>query len=344
MFNLTKNKRTRMLIRLASASTILVLAILFLASCAPATTAPIEQPTTAADNAGQAVDVQADPAYFPNEPVAIVPTPVAGDPTVTASYNTVIRGGPGNNYPVYGAFLGSKTATAVGKSENGKWWAVSVPVAPTGTGWVSADWALVANVENLPVLPAPPVPPSIDIVPPGPDDPQATSLTEVYVRTGPSDQYPAYGIAKGGATARVLGKSKDGLWWVVRLNPEVVGAGNGWVLAAFTQAKNVDSVPQVEADPLKPVDVPPPASGVPSATALDYINLRSGPGFDYPVLGVAAPGATGEVTGKSQDGAWWQVKVPVSNDLPEGRVWVSAAWVTTKNTDSVPVVEAPPAP
>lgn len=344
MSDSTSNKRSNMRLRIGSASMILILLVLFLAGCATATAVPTEAPPVTGDNTGQTGGDQVDPSYFPEEPVAVIPQPNAGDPTITATYNTVIRGGPGNNYQVYGAFLGSAKATAVGKSEDGKWWAVSVPVAPNGMGWVSVDWALTENVQNLPVVPAPPVPPTVDIIPPGPDDPQATSLTEVFVRTGPSDQYPAYGIAKSGATARVLGKSTDGLWWVVRLNPDVVGAGNGWVLAAYTQAKNVDSVPQVQADPLKPVDIPPPAGGVPTATALDYINLRSGPGFNYPVLGVANPGATGEVSGKSQDGAWWQVKIPESSEIQGGFVWVSADWVITANTGSVPVVEAPPAP
>jgi hypothetical protein len=49
------------------------------------------------------------------------------------------------------------------------------------------------------------------------------------------------------------------------------------------------------------------------------------------------------VTGKSADGAWWQVKVPTSFYTP-GYAWVSADWVYTANTGSVPVVDAPPPP
>jgi uncharacterized protein YraI len=324
-------------------SVLLTLFVLILASCAPATT-PTQSPpaATAPDQSGAGQD---DPSYYPDEPVAILPTPAAGSPTVTASYNTTIRSGPGTNYPVYGAFLGGTTAQAVGKSADGQWWAVSVPVAATGQGWVSAAWALVSNADNLPVLPAPPVPPTVAFTPPGPDDPQATALTEVYIRTGPGDQYPAYGVALKGSNGGVIGKSTDGQWWVVRINPEVVGAGHGWVLAAYTQAKNVDTVPQVQAPPpSNPVTVPPPPSGAAAATALDYVNLRSGPGLNYPVLGVAAPGATGEVSGKSQDAQWWQVKVPATGSSPEGVAWVSTSWVSTQNTESVPEVPAPAPP
>jgi hypothetical protein len=73
------------------------------------------------------------------------------------------------------------------------------------------------------------------------------------------------------------------------------------------------------------------------------VNVRTGPGTNYPVLGVAAPGASAEVSGVSADGAWWQVNI--STDFAAAGVgWVSASYVVTQNTESVPVVDAPPAP
>ena len=55
----------------------------------------------------------------------------------------------------------------------------------------------------------------------------------------------------------MIGKSEDGLWWVVRLNPENVGAGYGWVMAQYTQASNVESI-QTIATPALPQTVTPP--------------------------------------------------------------------------------------
>ncbi len=320
-----------------------------LAGCATPTPAPVAvQPTALPPTAVQPTAVPAtvapDPAYYANEPVAVVPTGVPGQPMVTAAANTSIRSGPGTNYVVYGAFLGGATATAVGISQDSQWYAISVPVASGGTGWVSAAYVLPQDTSGLPVLAAPPVPPTVDLVPPAAGDPQAVALTEVYVRSGPSEQYPAYGIAKTGAVAYVLGKSQDGAWWTVRLNPATVGAGYGWVSGAYVQATNVDAVPVVAApEPPAPVTLPPATSGGATATAIDYVNLRSGPGTNYYVYGVAAPGATGEVIGVSQDGAWWQVKV-APEKISAGNAWVSASYVTTANTGSVPVVAAPPPP
>jgi uncharacterized protein YraI len=171
------------------------------------------------------------------------------------------------------------------------------------------------------------------------------ALANVYVRSGPATNYPAYGIAPAGATGWVIGKSEDGLWWVVRLDPEKVGAGYGWVMAQYTQASNVADVQTIQNPDTYAVvpPPPPPSSGTPAAMAIEYVNIRTGPGTNYPVLGVASPGAAAEVSGKSSDGYWWQVVIPAQYSA-SGYGWVSADYVVTQNTDSVPVVEAPPAP
>jgi len=334
---------------------VVLLLTVALAGCGPAATPaptavpptavpPTEVPPTAVPPTEVPATAVVDPAYYENEPVAVVPAGEAGKPMVTAAYNTSIRSGPGTNYVVYGAFLGSATAIATGISTDGQWYTISVPVAPNGIGWVSALYVIPENTTGLPVVASPPVPATVELVPPQPGDPQATALTEVYVRTGPGDNYPAYGIAPTGTVARVVGKSEDGQWWVVRIDPKVVGAGYGWVAAAYTQAANTESVTVIATPELPPAVVTEPLpAGVPSATAIDYVNLRTGPGTNYLILGVAAPGATAEVSGKSADGLWWQVKVPVAY-TSAGVAWVSADWVTTANTDSVPVAEAPAAP
>src|SRR4030042_4294189 len=107
-----------------------------------------------------------DPAYYEGEPVAVVPAGVPGEPMVTAAYNTAIFGGPGTHYVVYGAFLGSATAVAVGVSTDSLWYAISVPVAPDGNGWVRATYVLPQDTGGLPVLASPPVPPTVEPVPP----------------------------------------------------------------------------------------------------------------------------------------------------------------------------------
>ena len=66
--------------------------------------------------------------------------------------------------------------------------------------------------------------------------------------------------------------------------------------------------------------VTPPPAGSAYAVTTDYVNVRTGPGTNYPVLGVAAPGASAAITGKSSDGAWWQVQDPDS--VFRERLWL----------------------
>lgn len=275
---------------------------------------------------------------FGEEPLAVLPEPAPGEPAAQATGNVNVRSGPGANYPVFGVMPLGRVAQVIGKSQDGLWWTVSVPVAPLGQGWVSGQFVQVGNGENTPVLPAPPVPPTTQFSGPGETDPQVTMLDADYVRTGPSDQYPALGVAQAGAKGLVIGRSQDGLYWVVRIDPSLVSSGFGWVRTAFTQDKNVKDVPAIEAPPLPPTaSVPTPPAGTPTGVALTALNVRSGPGTNYPILAVAPAGTVGEITGRSADNQWWQVRV-ANTISPDGFAWVSAGFVSATNVSNVPVV------
>lgn len=83
---------------------------------------------------------------------------------------------------------------------------------------------------------------------------------------------------------------------------------------------------------------PPPPTDGPYVVSNANINVRSGPGTEYPAYGVAPPGASAQLLGASQDGDWWQIKVPTSVS-PDGTAWVSTDYVTAYNTDQLPVPE-----
>jgi uncharacterized protein YraI len=168
----------------------------------------------------------------------------------------------------------------------------------------------------------------------------------VNVRSGPGTHYPSYGVVPQGAQAEVIGLSPDGGWWVVKvLQTDLVPSGQGWVSAEYVQTENTENVPVItppEAPP--PVEAPTPQPSAARATALDAINVRSGPGTNYPSYGVATKGAQGEVIGVSEDGGWWVVKVLQTDLVPSGQGWVSSDWVLVENVAGVPVVPAPPLP
>lgn len=88
------------------------------------------------------------------------------------------------------------------------------------------------------------------------------------------------------------------------------------------------------------VTVPAPAPGAPAVTvtAADGVNVRSGPGTDYDVVGLMPYGTQAPVVGRSQDGGWWVVSVPVTRN---NQGWVAAEYVEAANAQDVPVIMPP---
>lgn len=89
------------------------------------------------------------------------------------------------------------------------------------------------------------------------------------------------------------------------------------------------------------LDLPEPESAAPSGrvNSPQGLNIRSGPGVNFPVIGFARDGDKGEIVGRSADGRWWAAAVP---SAPGGVGWVSADFVIVSNTENVPVIEVAP--
>ncbi|MCB0070222.1 MAG: PD40 domain-containing protein [Caldilineaceae bacterium] len=89
------------------------------------------------------------------------------------------------------------------------------------------------------------------------------------------------------------------------------------------------------------VELPAAAAQAPrgTVTAEAGVNVRTGPGLGYDIIGVAPQGTEGEIIGVSADGQWWVASVP---DAPNGQGWVAAAHVEATDADAVPVIDAPP--
>jgi uncharacterized protein YraI len=95
---------------------------------------------------------------------------------------------------------------------------------------------------------------------------------------------------------------------------------------------------------------PPPAPATatpgniqPKVTTLVGLNVRFGPGTDYPVVGRLPDGQTLPITGRNSEGTWWQITFPLGSNE---RGWISAntQFTSASNEANVPVVVAPPRP
>ena len=85
---------------------------------------------------------------------------------------------------------------------------------------------------------------------------------------------------------------------------------------------------------------PIPANTAPRVTPSGGpVNLRLGPGINYPQAGVLQVGQSLEVVGRNGASSWWQVTTP------NGLRWIAASVTIATNVDgNIPIVAAPPPP
>ncbi len=81
--------------------------------------------------------------------------------------------------------------------------------------------------------------------------------------------------------------------------------------------------------------------GAPTAVALSNVSVRSGPGEDYPVIGILPAGGSAAIIGRTAAGDWWQLQ---GANIQEGQGWAPADRIQAQNAAAVPVVTPPPMP
>lgn len=110
----------------------------------------------------------------------------------------------------------------------------------------------------------------------------------------------------------------------------------------------VEAVEQlaVEGTPTSTSTAQPPTptpNTEPQLTTIADLNVRSGPGTDYDLLGLLPSGTATEIVGRDETRQWWQIRFDPS---PTGLGWVAAdpSFSKVVNVESVPVAQAPPTP
>jgi len=111
-----------------------------------------------------------------------------------------------------------------------------------------------------------------------------------------------------------------------------------WILFSVTnpRAKGLAQLPTVSV----PTVTSSPFGSIATITReYDQVNVRSGPGAEYPLVGVVIAGQQIPALGRSSGGLWVQIAYP---GAPGGVAWVYSPYVELSG--SVPVVEPPPTP
>ena len=178
--------------------------------------------------------------------------------------------------------------------------------------------------------PAPTPRPSETPLPPPPPPTVApvagTTSTQLNVRAQPSTASEVLGIIAADQTVQIVGQDPGGNWWQILY--EAGADGKGWVTAQYVQTAATPEVPVIGGGGANP------GSGD-NAVAIQQLNIRSGPGTSFNSLGILNANDVVSLTGKNRDGTWLQVEFPGG---PDGKGWVSAAFVKAQGVDVLPIV------
>jgi len=166
-----------------------------------------------------------------------------------------------------------------------------------------------------------PAPPTIAPV-------DGVTSAQVNVRAEPSTASLVLGVIPAETRVEITGQDAGGDWWQINYpHPQAV-EGKGWVTAQYITPATTPQVPVLGGSQENPG-----AGAV--AIAQQQLNVRSGPGTNFNSLGTLNPQDVVRLTGKDSNGAWLQIDFPTG---PEGKGWVSAAFVQAQGVENLPIV------
>jgi uncharacterized protein YgiM (DUF1202 family) len=221
-------------------------------------------------------------------------------PYATSNGAVFVRGGPGVGFWILGTLFSGEAVPILAVSPDGAWWYIN---APFGEGWVAGISVTAANTAG------------VSVRDPGPIGTVTTgSLT---VRFGPGELAASLGHLGQGDQVYVLAQNADGSWFQVRW-----AFGTGWVSGRFL---SVTGVPQTVSTDGQGGGVPVTSQTPYAIVMATYLNVRTGPGPNYAILGQVFAGDTLPIVGRTNDRSWYQVETPF------GTGWVYAPYVATRN-------------
>jgi N-acetylmuramoyl-L-alanine amidase len=248
--------------------------------------------------------------------------------TGTVKVNTTlnVRSGPGAQYKVVGSLKNGTKVEVLDKS--GSWYKIKYGSI---TGYVSGQYLVISGTSTTPASPAPTPAPT----PSGQTGTVKVSST-LNVRSGAGTQYKVVGSLKNGTKVEVLGKS--GSWYQIKY-----GSITGYVSGQYLVVSGTSTIPASPAPTPEPTPTPSGQTGTVKVSST--LNVRSGAGTQYKVVGSLKNGTKVEVLGKS--GSWYQIKYGSITGYVSGQYLVVSGTSTTPASPAptpVPVPEPEPQP
>jgi uncharacterized protein YgiM (DUF1202 family) len=151
---------------------------------------------------------------------------------------------------------------------------------------------------------------------------------DLYVRSGPGEQYRPVGRLSAGDTVRAIRRSVDGAWVLIPY-----GSGVGWVRRdLLVWNVDINALPPLDANvtpsPNPAFYITPTAAAASATPAGSYITvdgigvyLRAGPGRDYQRLGFVNNGTVVEPVGRNQTRTWIMIRTE------SGFAWIGTRFI-----------------
>lgn len=154
---------------------------------------------------------------------------------------------------------------------------------------------------------------------------EGITSTQVNVRAEPSMASAVLGILPPDMSVEIVGTDPGGSWWQI-LYPQGTQE-RGWVTAQYVRTASTPEVPMVGggADP----------NNGNVAIIQQQLNVRSGPGPGFNSLGTLNPQDVVSLIGKDANGGWLQIDFTSG---PEGKGWISAAFVQAQGVENLPII------
>jgi hypothetical protein len=87
-----------------------------------------------------------------------------------------------------------------------------------------------------------------------------------------------------------------------------------------------------------------PVGGLQYCIIAGSVNVRTGPGIDYPVINTITFPACPYFDGRNDDGSWLRLTASQADYLMMGNGWINATLLTRPDSQQPPVVPVPPTP
>ena len=147
------------------------------------------------------------------------------------------------------------------------------------------------------------------------------NASRVNLRSGPGAGFPVVTVLSAGQQLVLLGANADASWYQVQTTYGHVG----WVAARFISANYGGIVvPQTA-----------PTGNLAAVVTTAFLNIRSGPGANFPDIGTLAQHQSFNVVGRNADNSWVQINIP--GGIQGG--WVSARYISSGTpTSYLPLV------